>query len=288
MPEGHTIHRLARDLGRDLGGQRVAVSSPQGRFDAAAALDGRVLTTAHAIGKHLFLDFEGARVHVHLGLFGKFRRQPHGAPPRPSVRLRLASATRTWDLVGPTACARIDDAEYAALEARLGGDPLASGPRPAATWARVHASRRAIGALLLDQSIFAGIGNVYRAELLFLVGVHPDTPGRAIDKATFERLWRLAKELLQKGVRANRIVTVPLDERRHAPRSRREQLYVYRRKLCRRCGDRIAKTTSAARTLYFCPTCQPSLPLRGAVDVEAEHTPRQRQSRQKRTFDTSA
>ena len=256
MPEGHTIHRLALDLERDLGGQKLAVSSPQGRFTAASRLDGGVLRRAHAVGKHLFLDLGDARVHVHLGLFGKFRRRRPGEPPGPNVRLRLVGGERIWDLTGPTACELMDDDAYGALRSRLGGDPLAEGPRPAATWTRVRASRRAIGALLLDQSIFAGIGNVYRAELLFLVGVHPDTPGRDVSKAQFEDLWRRAKELLRAGVRANRIVTVPLAERRDAPRSRREQLYVYRRTACRRCGSRIARAPSAARTIYFCPTCQ--------------------------------
>lgn len=268
MPEGHTIHRLARDLGRAFAGERLVVSSPQGRFIDAARLDGSVFKSAHAIGKHLFLDLEGRRVHVHLGLFGKFRRARHGGPPRASVRLRLASATTTWDLIGPTACELMTDDAYAALTLRLGADPLSPEQRPAATWKRIHASRRAIGALLLDQSICAGIGNVYRAELLFLVGLHPETRGCDVPKPTFDRLWRLAKELLQRGVAANRIITVPLAERRDAPRSRREQLYVYRRPSCRRCQSRIARTTSAARTLYFCPTCQPMAPATASASAE--------------------
>jgi len=259
MPEGHTIHRLARDLAGDFSGRRVSASSPQGRFEDAVRLQGRTLSRTHAIGKHLFLEFKDLRVHVHLGLFGKFRRVRAGAEPRPTVRLRLSTEDITWDLTGPTACELMDDDAFDALRDRLGADPLANEVRPKSTWTRLHASRRSIGALLLDQSLFAGIGNVYRAELLFLVGLHPNTPGQDVPRPTFERLWRLAKDLLQRGVEANRIITVPLAERRAAARSRRERFYVYRRTTCGRCGASVARTTSAARTLYYCPVCQPPL-----------------------------
>lgn len=266
MPEGHTLHRLARDLQREFAGRSVEVSSPQGRFLAASTLDGGVFERAYAIGKHLFIEVSGSRLHIHLGLFGKMKKQRAGAPPRASVRLRLGTDGATWDLTGPTACELVDEEAHARMQARLGADPLAPGARPAATWRRVHASRRAIGALLLDQSIVSGIGNVYRAELLFLVGLDPETPGTEVPKATFDALWRLARELLRRGVEANRIVTVPLAERRDAPRSRREQLYVYGRATCRRCGTDVVRTTLAARTMYACPTCQ-TRPAEPEADV---------------------
>ncbi|MFO0675757.1 MAG: DNA-formamidopyrimidine glycosylase family protein [Polyangiaceae bacterium] len=257
MPEGHTIHRLARDLARTFAAKSVRISSPQGRFPEAASLDGTILTGAFAVGKHLFLDFDRARVHVHLGLFGRFKKSRPGAPPRPSVRLRIAADDVAWDLSGPTACALVDDLAYARLRERLGSDPLSGRTRSADVWKRIHRSRRAIGALLLDQSVIAGLGNVYRAEILFLVGLHPSTPGKDVPKSTFEAIWSLSKDLLARGVSANRIVTVPLDERRHAPRSRREQLYVYKRRTCRRCGSGILRSTVAQRTMYHCPVCQP-------------------------------
>ncbi len=256
MPEGHTIHRLAQQLRASLSGP-VEVSSPQGRFTEASQLDGLALSGAHAIGKHLFLDFDELRLHVHLGLFGRFRKRRQDDGPRASARLRLRTADVTWELTGPTACHLVDPDAYRALRRRLGADPLAEAPRPLETWRRVHASKRPIGALLLDQSIFAGIGNVYRAELLFLVGLDPATPGRLVPKATFDRLWRIARSLLAAGARSGRIVTVPLRERREAPRSRREQLYVYGRTRCRRCNGPVARSTMAARTLHHCPACQP-------------------------------
>lgn len=271
MPEGHTIHRLARDLRRDFEGVEVAACSPQGRFVQVQVIDGERLTTAHAIGKHLFLEFGAHRVHIHLGLFGKFKKRRLSEPPRSSVRLRLAPRPNegrdgvdegsrrdlAWDLTGPTDCRLLGDDAFEELRARLGADPLADGTRPTHARKRIQASKRPIGALLLDQSVIAGIGNVYRAELLFLSGLHPESPGQSITDRQFTKLWKLAKDLLAKGVRANRIVTVPLEERREAPRSRGEQLYVYKRRSCRRCQSTIVRSVVALRTMYHCPTCQP-------------------------------
>jgi endonuclease VIII len=259
MPEGHTIHRLALDLNRDFMGHAIKASSPQGRFTDHGVIDGMQLKEAHAIGKHLFLEFKTsdreARVHIHLGLFGKFKKQPlAGRDPGPSVRLRIQHDVHCWDLAGPTACEVLDDVKFEALQDRLGADPLSAAPRSPRTWHKVHASKRSIGALLLDQSVFAGIGNVYRAELLFLIGVHPEASGNAIDKTQFEKLWKLARELLKRGVKANRIVTVDGADRRTR---KKEALYVYKQKHCRICSVPIARSTNATRTIYHCPSCQP-------------------------------
>jgi endonuclease VIII len=254
MPEGHTIHRLAQDLTASLEGSRLKVSSPQGRFDDAVLLDGRVLTQAVAIGKHLFLFFGTLCVHIHLGLFGRFRLQPAPfMPPRGAVRLRLESDRVCWNLAGPTVCECIDDEAFAALKARLGADPLSTDARPKGAWNKFNRSKRAVGAALLDQRLFAGIGNVYRAELLFLTRLHPATRCCDIDKPTFEKLWRLAVKLLRQGVKYKRIVTVA-GATKSAPK--RESVYVYKRRLCRVCETAIDQLSSANRTIYFCPHCQ--------------------------------
>jgi endonuclease VIII len=260
MPEGHTIHRLALDLNRDFSDMLVHVSSPQGRFVSSDLLDGQTFVGAHAIGKHLFLDFVGkrarkGRVHIHLGLFGKFKRVPKERGPQGTVRLRIESDSHCWQLTGPTACELIDADAFKALEDRLGADPLSNAPRSPRAWAKVKASRRSMGALLLDQSVFAGIGNVYRAEILFLLGVHPEVQGNAISKAVFEKLWKTARVLLLRGVKANRIVTVPGAAR---GTSKRETLYVYKQRYCRVCSVPIAKTQNAMRAMYHCPHCQPA------------------------------
>ncbi|HCB37163.1 MAG TPA: DNA glycosylase, partial [Acidimicrobiaceae bacterium] len=98
MPEGHTTHRLARDIAGDLRGRRTAASSPQGRAAAAASsVDGRVLAQTEAYGKHLALRFDGATagptiIHVHLGLIGRFARVPAETAERDTIRLRLRDA----------------------------------------------------------------------------------------------------------------------------------------------------------------------------------------------------
>jgi endonuclease VIII len=255
MPEGHTIHRLAHDLTRDLVGQRLNVTSPQGRFDPER-ITATVLREASAHGKHLFLRFERATVHVHLGLFGKFRRSKNPAPEaRGALRMRLEGAAFTWDLRGPTACETLSPKALRALRGRLGADPLATDADPSPAWVKTHATRRSIGAVLLDQSVFAGIGNVYRAELLFLLGIHPDTPSNTLERAAFDRLWELSKTLLARGVKENRIVT--RDGPKGVRLGRRDALHVYKRTSCLVCGGRVAKLLVAARTLYACETCQP-------------------------------
>jgi len=134
MPEGHTLHTLARDLQRDLAGAVVRVSSPQGRFLAAEAVDLATLARAEAVGKHLLLHFTSGTVHVHLGLFGRTYRRKHPAPERASVRLRLEGAAYTWDIVGPTCCELLDIASVALLRARLGADPLDPNANPDLAW----------------------------------------------------------------------------------------------------------------------------------------------------------
>ena len=198
MPEGHTLHRLARLHQKRFGGAPVAVSSPQGRFGDAALVDGHVLRRASAWGKHLFHHYEGGGiVHIHLGLYGTFREQ--SVPMSPAVgavRMRMIGAEYGTDLRGPTACDVIDEAQQSAILDRLGPDPLRSDADPDLAWTRISKSRRAIGALLMDQAVLAGVGNVYRAELLFRHGIDPYRPGRDIGETEFADAWADLVELM--------------------------------------------------------------------------------------------
>ncbi|MFW2336345.1 Fpg/Nei family DNA glycosylase [Ilumatobacter sp.] len=267
MPEGHTIHRIARDHGRLLVGRPIRVSSPQGRFAAdAERVDGATLDRIEAYGKHLFYWWSTGEIgHVHLGLFGKYR-VTMGEPPEPkgALRMRLQTADDgdpvTIDLRGPTACTVAPPDERAAIVERLGPDPLRRDADPERAITRLTRSRRAAGDLLLDQSVIAGLGNIYRAEILFLHGIHPQRPGTKCTGDEATSMWDMSVDMLRAGLKANRIVTVDRDEIGW-PRGRRiprdEATYVYQRDVCVRCGDGIRTVDVANRTCYYCPTDQP-------------------------------
>jgi endonuclease-8 len=264
VPEGHTIHRIARDHSKLLVDRRVSVSSPQGRFAPdAERVDGQVLERIEPYGKHLFYHWSTGEIgHVHLGLFGKFRVSTDVDRPEPrgAVRMRLESDVATVDLSGPTACTIDDPSVRREILARLGPDPIKPRQRPDHMYDKISASKRGIGDLVMDQSVVAGVGNVYRAEALFVCGIHPLRPGRECDRAEQEALWVTITGMLRQGVKDNRIVTVPRDES-GVPRNRRiprsEATYVYKRDRCIRCGTEIERLDIANRTSYHCPTCQP-------------------------------
>jgi endonuclease-8 len=264
MPEGHTIHRIAKDHGALLVGRPVRVSSPQGRFEAVAMrIDGRVLNSLEAYGKHLFYWWDSGEIgHVHLGLFGKFRvaKGPDAPPPVGMVRMRLQSELATIDLAGPTDCTVGTPEDRAAILARLGPDPLRRDAKPQLAIAKMAKSRQPLGAMLLDQSVLCGVGNVYRAEALFVNGINPNRPGREADRAELEALWSTIVAMLRKGVKDNRIITVDRSELA-LPKGTRlrggEANYVYHRDRCLRCGTAIQTVQLAGRSCYFCPVCQP-------------------------------
>jgi len=286
VPEGHSLHRLARSLTRSFAGRPVASSSPQGRFAGEAArLDGRVLEAAEAYGKHLFVRFEGEDVvHVHLGLYGTMIRGSAPAdPPRGLVRWRIEGTRWFADLRGPTACELMGPAGRDAIVARIGPDPLRRDAEPERARRRIAASRAPIAALLMDQSVIGGIGNVYRAELLHRHGVSPFLEGLALPPEVFDAMWADLVLLMRDGVRRGRIVTLDaadveamaaLDADRPAPddpeldggedtvarrRLRRSTgVYVYRRegRACLRCGSVVSAQDFHGRRLFWCPGCQ--------------------------------
>ncbi|GIG28450.1 Fpg/Nei family DNA glycosylase [Cellulomonas marina] len=337
MPEGHTVHRAALQLAQDLVGRPVAVSSPQGRFAAGAErLDGRVAERADAVGKHLFLSFEGdAVLHVHLGLYGRWdlagrvsrlradaledpaafadRPVPASAssggagrggsrhvrlgerevedrgdaegeepfdgptfPPDPvgQVRVRLLTEHTVADLRGPTACEVLDPEGAAAVVARLGPDPVvgdelrqrlggAPATRSPADEAVHRITRRSVpvGQLLMDQAVVAGVGNIYRAELLFRARLDPWTPGKEVPAKTARALWEDWDTLLRDGIRTGMMITredLDAEGRAAARRDRSQRHHVYHRQgqPCLVCGTPVVIETMQARNLFRCPWCQ--------------------------------
>ena len=269
MPEGHTLFRLAREQSELFAGRPVRVSSPQGRFVAGATLlDGRVVEDVFSYGKHLFAGFGADTLHVHLGLYGTFTTGT-GTPPVPRGALRMRwegpgpDGSGVWtDLRGPTACEVLAGPEVDRILTRLGPDPLRPRADGGVAHRRIAGSRTAIGALLMDQSVLAGVGNVYRAELLFRHGVSPFRPGRAVDGDLWARTWADLVTLMKAGVRMGRIVTTRPEDRsrRRGAVGRDDAHYVYRRTglPCRICGTAVRTEVMVGRNLYWCPVCQPA------------------------------
>jgi endonuclease-8 len=258
MPEGHTIHRAARDQRPMLVGKPVAVASPQGRFaDGAARLDGRTCTGIEAYGKHLLYRFgDDAALHIHLGLFGRFRTAKlPAAEPRGAVRVRLVSTSHVVDINGPNRCEVLDEAALAALVARIGPDVLREDADPERAWARIRRSRAPIGQLLMDQAVMAGIGNIYRSEILWRQKVHPSTPANRIERAVFDRLWADAAHLLEIGVQRNAIITV--DNARKSKSRYGERVNIFGKPICPACASAIRRFELASRRVFACETCQP-------------------------------
>ena len=265
VPEGHTIHRIASRQSDAFAGAPVRARSPQGRFSAGAShLDGRVLEAVDAFGKHLIYSWEGRlTLHVHLGLIGKFRTYPAPAPqPSAATRLVLENADASAFLTGPMKCELIDRSAVDEIVGRLGPDPLRTGTRHERFTNRIATQNRPIGAVLLDQSVIAGIGNVYRSEILFLCGIRPDRSAADLSREEAVAVWAMARDELRKGLADGRIITV---RPRDVGAARRAQLpdalqrYVYRRehKPCLRCRTPIRSMEVAGRRIWWCPSCQP-------------------------------
>lgn len=322
MPEGHSVHRIARQFGLHFVGKRVAASSPQGRFAAGAQqLDGHEMTQALAVGKQMFLEFDhDLWLRVHLGMYGAWdfagditadatmasasgrmgqtnqRGTVVGAfedslssigaprrarlrmaeqenltasdgafPPEPigAVRVRLLTDATCADLRGPTACDVLTPDEVQTVIAKLGPDPLVDTGRKAEDRfvATVRTKPTPICLLLMDQSVVSGIGNVYRAELLFRARLNPHIPGRNLAEETVRALWKDWKKLLTIGVQTGQMMTMSGLSRKAydgAMASRSDRHWVYHRtgEPCRVCGTPIVMEEIGARKLYWCPVDQ--------------------------------
>ena len=331
MPEGHSVHRIARQFDRNFVGRAVTASSPQGRFaEGAHIISGRTATAVRAVGKQMFLEFDDDFwLRVHLGMYGAWdfagevvvdptiasangrmgqtnQRGTQlevpildaagensltsiGAPRRARVRVRMSEQTtgladegEVWpppvvgqvrlrlltditaaDLRGPTACELQTPDEVAATIAKLGPDPLvddvAAGEENFA--AVVRRKPTPIGQLLMDQSVVSGIGNVYRAELLFRARQNPHTPGREVREDVVRDLWRDWVRLLAIGVETGQMMTMDdlePEAYRAAMAHRDDRHWVYHRAglPCRVCGTAIVVEEMATRKLYWCPKCQ--------------------------------
>jgi len=292
MPEGNEIHRWAERHTVAFAGRPVQVDGPQGRFTDAAVIHGRKLLRVMAVGKHLGYDFGKDRIlHVHLGLQGDFTE---GSGPLPEVRgaLRLRmwnaqaikrkakpgkSRRHGWyseddgsdnvapekiawvELRGPMDCTVYTQEMWEKLLNRLGPDPL-NGDGPEKAIAKIRKSRKSIGALLMDQTVISGVGNIFRAELLFRARLNPFTPGSEVEEKQIRSIWKGARVLMKAGMVDRRIVTTRPSDRPHTKGKalKEEAHYVYRRKgrPCFVCGATILTEVMEGRNLFWCPVCQ--------------------------------
>lgn len=197
--------------------------------------------------------------------------------PRGAVRVRLESERACADLTGPTACEVLSTAEARAVQRRLGPDPLRPDSDPQRFVDAVARSRSPIGVLLMNQDVIAGVGNIYRAEVLFRAGQAPLAPGTTVPGEVVRKIWQDTAELMADGVRTGAIVTTRPEDRaggatpdvgRRLARqntdaepgavAREDSFYVYQRDglPCRICSTPVALAPLAARNLFWCPTCQ--------------------------------
>jgi endonuclease-8 len=262
VPEGHTLHKAVLKQTPMLVGTRVRATSPQKRLPGISRIDGARVTAIEAYGKHLFYRFEKrGRVcwlHVHLGLAGRFdlmKKQPP-PPPRASVRVRLAGPVHTVDLRGPLICEIVDEAARAKIIAYLGPDPIRKHTSHARFAQRLAKTRVPIGAMLLDQSAIAGIGNVYRAEILWMLKIDPRQPSKLVARAEVEAIWQLTRRLLRAGVLDGRILTTKYGDTALALNHPKQRTYAYKQHRCVRCSAAIDHVRLAGRPCYYCPRCQ--------------------------------
>lgn len=324
MPEGHSVHRIARQFSRNFVGHVVRASSPQGRFaDGAGAISGQILEEAFAVGKQMFLRFDDALwVRIHLGIYGAWdfagslqvdstiasangrmgQTNQRGTvfddagenslssigaprkarvrmgeqtnqnestiqefPPEPvgQVRLRLWTDSVCADLRGPTACEVLTRDQVDAVISKLGPDPQhdSSAHAQQKFVSRLQRGSTPVGLLLMDQSVVAGIGNVYRAEMLFRAGIDPYRPGNQLTSDEARALWKDWVKLLAIGIETGQMMTMDglrgkKWEAAMAHRSERHWVYSRQGLPCRKCGTNIRLDTMANRKLYWCPQCQ--------------------------------
>jgi endonuclease-8 len=265
MPEGDNIHAHAAELTSLVGEALTGVWS---RAVEMRGLRGRAVARVEAIGKHLIIAFdEGSAVRVHLGIAGSWRHRARATTAAiAQAELALKTAGGVWLCRARTIeWTRARFAIGARALVRLGPDLLAAAPDLDAVLLRARApehAARPIGELLLDQTIAAGLGNVYKCELLFLHGVHPWARVDALDDATLRALFADGIKWLRANVGRTRTTTADLS-RGERPARGRGRLWVYGRwrRACHRCGSAIAQRRQrpSLRPTYWCPRCQPEI-----------------------------
>lgn len=259
MPEGDTLHRVAFQISKQIKGKTVEDARARQELQRATELAGTCLANAEARGKHLLLDFDNQMtVHSHLGMTGSWHIYPRGERWRkPAHRAALALRFATHDLV----CFSPKIIEYDGSK-RIRRQPFVSGLGPdllAEHFDEQEALRRLrghaalpLGEALMDQRLVAGIGNVYKSEVLFMQRLNPFRPVAEFSDETLLECLRTSRRYMRRNLEGLR--------RKFRGSSHGERLWAYRRKgtPCLECRTPIAmrRQGEAARSTYFCPRCQ--------------------------------
>lgn len=272
MPEGDTIFLTARTLHRALAGRTVtrfeSVYPQLTRVDAQTPMAGQTIERVDARGKHVLMWIgEGHILRTHMRMHGSWHLyRPGERWQRPRHEMRIVIETESIHAIG----FGIPDAELVTPEQlernsvlrELGPDPLADAFDAADAVRRLCArGERSIADALLDQSAIAGIGNVYKSEVLFAGRVHPFVQVRALAPERVADLVAIAARMLRDNVAERK--TDPFRGRRTTGRADpAARLWVYGRggQPCRRCGTPISRGTQGpfARSTYWCERCQPA------------------------------
>lgn len=256
MPEGDVVWAAARRLHEALAGRVLTRSDFRVPRAATADLTGRSVLEVLPRGKHLLTRVEGGlTVHTHLRMEGSWRIRPASAPVPRDHRVRLVLANAEWQAVGYSlgVVELIRTGQESRVVGHLGPDLLGPDWDPAEAVRRLREDpARPIGEALLDQTRLAGIGNLYKAETLFLRGVDPWRPVGEVDD--LEGMIELARRLLD----ANK---ARVDQSTTGTKRAGETTWVYGRRTCRRCGGRIRRADQGGpaqeRITFWCPACQP-------------------------------
>jgi endonuclease-8 len=280
MPEGDAIFRAARSMHRVLSGHLVTkfetAYAHLDRVNVDTPIVGRTIERIESAGKHHLIVFSGDLIlRTHMRMNGSWHLYRHGERWwRGPQAMRVRIDTADWVAVAFS----VPVAEFVTPKELTTTGPVAKlGPdllgrefnRDEAVRRLIASAHQPIAMSLLDQRLVAGIGNVYKSEVLFLSGVNPFTPAAAVSKETLDRMMDLARRLLNDNVidgTSPRIQTYRNLRMTNRASEHDESLWVYGRagKPCRKCGTPIEmkKMGSEARTTYWCPQCQSSLPLR--------------------------
>ena len=268
MVEGHGVRRVCIRHLKLLLNKKFKADSPNGRFTQGAKLiSNQKLHRIESIGKNLFYFFGKKNspivVHIHFGMSGRFLNAPLNDLPKPTPTTRLRLVSSKKDNIGALLSAMT--CNYGGLDLyeekkqKLGQDPLREDADKkiffgCTKYGTKSQQKAVIGDVLMDQSKIAGVGNIYRAEILYKARVHPLTRVNSLTDAQLSDVWYHSVDLLQRGFRDGSILTIDSNDKAKPSFDGRRR-YIYNQSKCL-CGHTINSFSMKGRTCYVCNACQ--------------------------------